>query len=163
MALGLHVFPNMSDFALSIDEKGGAGDAVKGPAQELFESPDSVSLEHLVGRIAQQGKVQFLFDTESEKSFFRIGAGAQDRGTQFFELLLCVTKLGRFGGSTGSIGFRVEEEHNLFAAKIGKGQIRALVGLQTKFRCLIADFKHIFLRQSGAAEQFMIAISAECR
>jgi hypothetical protein len=44
--------------------------------------------------------------------FDGIGAQAEDGHTLLVEVFLCVTKLGRFNGSTGSVGFGIEEKEN---------------------------------------------------
>jgi hypothetical protein len=70
-----------------------------------------------------------LFGSEFRQRCFRIRAGAQDDRVQLVEFLLCVAKLGRFGGSTGSVGFREEKQHDAFAVKIVQGNIRAGIAL----------------------------------
>jgi hypothetical protein len=59
-----------------------------------------------------------LLGPEFGEIFLRVGARAQDQHADFVEVLLCVTKLGRFGRSTGSVSLRKEEQHNAPAAKI---------------------------------------------
>ena len=68
--------------------------------------------------IAQQRKIQLLLDLEAGKRFYRIGAHAKNHRTGLLELPDGVTKLGRFGDSTGSIGFREEEQNDMLALKI---------------------------------------------
>jgi len=62
------------------------------------------------------------------------------------EIFLCVTKLGRFDGSTGSAGFGVEEEEKALAAKIGEGEICTLVGFETEAGGFGTDLEHGFPR-----------------
>jgi hypothetical protein len=48
------------------------------------------------------------------------------------EFLLCVTKLGRFDGSTGSVGFGVEEEEDALPPEISQGDKRVVLGFETE-------------------------------
>jgi hypothetical protein len=59
-----------------------------------------------------------LLGFERSLSFDGIGAHAENGHAEFFELLLCVTKLGRFDGSTGSVGFGIEKEQDAAALEI---------------------------------------------
>jgi hypothetical protein len=56
------------------------------------------------------------------------------------EFLLCVAKLGRFDGSTGSVGFGVEEEENAVALEIGQGDKGVFVGFETEAGGFGAEF-----------------------
>jgi hypothetical protein len=95
-----------------------------------------------VVRVTEQGEIEFLFGPEFGESFFGVGACAQDQHADFLEVLLCVTKLGRFGRSTGGVGFRKEEHHNAPTAKIRERERRAFIGLEPKVRGLVAYFQH---------------------
>jgi hypothetical protein len=81
-----------------------------------------------------------LLGSELGEIFFRVGAGAQDQYAGFVELLLCVTKLGRFGCSTGSVGFREEKEHHRSSAEIRQRERGAFIGLQAKVGGFVAYF-----------------------
>jgi hypothetical protein len=50
--------------------------------------------------------------------FHGIAACAKDHHSKFVELLLRVAKLGRFDGSTGSVGLWKEKEDHALAAEI---------------------------------------------
>jgi hypothetical protein len=72
--------------------------------------------------------------------FDGIGAHAKDGDTEIVEVLFCVTKLGRFDGSTGGAGFRIEEEEDLLAGEVLEGDGLAVVGLKAKSGGFGADF-----------------------
>jgi hypothetical protein len=57
-------------------------------------------------------------------------------------LLFCVTKLGRFDRSTGSVGFGKEKEDDTFAAKVGERDVLAVVPFYFEIRSFIAWFQH---------------------
>jgi hypothetical protein len=57
-------------------------------------------------------------------------------------LLFCVTKLGRFGRSTGCVGLWKEKKQHALAAEIRKRQFAALVCFQEKVRGFITDLQH---------------------
>jgi len=47
-------------------------------------------------------------------------------------LPLCVTKLGRFDGSTGSAGFGEKKEENALAGEVLEGDLLAFVGFEAE-------------------------------
>ncbi len=95
----------------------------------FLHAPYTVGFDHFVVGVAEQREIEFLLGPEFGESFFRVGAGAQDYHARFVELFLCVTKLGRFGRSTGSIGFREEKENHGSSAEIRQGERGAFIGL----------------------------------
>ena len=108
----------MFDFAGFADEEGAADDAHEGAAHELFFLPGAEFLDGLVSGIAEEREVEFLLFLEGGLGFDGIGAHAEDGHTLFVEFLFCVTKLGRFDGSTGGVGFGIEEEEDAVAAEV---------------------------------------------
>ena len=118
MIFYLYAVPHLLNFAVGGDQEGAAHYALKGAAHELLHAPDAVGFEHFVIGVAQQREIEFLFRPEFGEVFFQVGAGAQDQHADFVEGLLCVAKLGRFGCSTGCIGFREEKEDDTSSAKI---------------------------------------------
>jgi hypothetical protein len=78
-------------------------------------------------------------------SFDGIAAHADDNDAKLVELLFCVTKLGRFYRSTGSVGFWIEEQYDAFASKVREGDVVAGIVLQTECRNFVADFQHVHL------------------
>jgi hypothetical protein len=57
-------------------------------------------------------------------------------------LLLCVTKLGRFDGSTRSAGFGKEKEDDTLAGEVLEGDFFAFVGFEAKGGGFGAYFEH---------------------
>lgn len=74
MAFGFDVFPGELNFPISADQVRDARNALVRTAHELFQAPSAISLEHLVGRIAEQWKVKLLLGFEACECFRRIGA-----------------------------------------------------------------------------------------
>jgi hypothetical protein len=132
MAFGFDEGPDLFDFAGLADQEGTADDAHVGPAHELFLLPGAEFFDRLVTEIAEQGKVELLLLLERGLGLDGIGAHSQDNHAAFVELLLCVTKLGRFDGSTGGVGFGIEEEEDALALEIIQGHFLAVVGLETE-------------------------------
>ena len=120
--------PDLLDFAVGADEKGAASDAFEHPAHEFFRAPGTVGFEHFVGRVAEQRKVKFLFGLEALQSFYRVGTNPQNYNIPFVELRLCVTKLGRFKGSTGGVGFGEEKDQDTLSLQVGQGDFFVAVG-----------------------------------
>jgi hypothetical protein len=72
--------------------------------------------------------------------FDGIGAHAEDGYAEIVEIFFCVSKLGRFDGSTGSVGFRVEKEEDLPAGEVLEGDGLAVVGWEAEGGGFGADF-----------------------
>jgi hypothetical protein len=95
-----------------------------------------------VADIADQREIQLLLGAKCRQRLFGIAAGTDDRYTQFVEILLCVTKLGRFGRSTGSVRFGKEKENHAPASVGFQRKLAAFVRLQREIRCFVADLEH---------------------
>ncbi len=142
MAFGSDEGPGGFDFAGFADDEGAADNAHEGAAHELFFLPGAELLDGFVGGITEQRKIEFVFSFEGSKRFDGIGAHAEDGHAELVQLPLCVTKLGRFDGSTGSTGFGEEKEEDALAGEIFEGEFLALVGLQAKSWGFGAWFEH---------------------
>jgi hypothetical protein len=90
--------------------------------------------------VAQQRKIELLFDFEACKRFLRISACAENLNTEFVEVLLGVTKLGRFDRSTGRVRFREEEQHGAPALQVLQREFAAIVHFQVKVWRFVPDF-----------------------
>jgi len=112
VAFHFYLIPHLLDLAVRADEEGAAHNAGERAAHEFLGAPDAIGFQHFVTGIADQRKIQFLLGAKCRQRFFGIAAGADDCYTQLVEVLLCVTKLGRFGRSTGSIRFGKEKEND---------------------------------------------------
>jgi hypothetical protein len=142
MAFGFDEGPYFFDLAGFADEEGAADDAHEGAAHELFFLPGAELCDGLVGGIGEQGKVEIVLGLERSLGFDGIGAEAEDGHAVLVKILLCVTKLGRFDGSTGSVGFGVEEEEDALALEIGQGDRCVVVCFETKAGGFGAGFEH---------------------
>jgi hypothetical protein len=118
VALGFDEGPDVFDFAGFADEKGTADDAHESAAHELFFLPGAEPLNGFVGEVAEQREIEILLGLERGLGFDGISAHAEDGDAEFVELLFCVAKLGRFDGSTGRVGFGVEEEEDALAGEV---------------------------------------------
>jgi len=57
-------------------------------------------------------------------------------------LPLCVTKLGRFDGSTGSAGFGEEKEEDALAGEVFERELLAFVGFEAEGGGFGTNFEH---------------------
>jgi len=130
VAFGFDEGPEGFDFAGFADEEGTADDAHEGAAHELFFLPGAEFLNGFVGGIAEQREIEFVFFLERCERLHGIRAHAEDGHAELIEFTFCVTKLGRFDGSTGGVGFGVEEEEDALAGEVGEGEGFAFVGFQ---------------------------------
>ena len=129
MAFGSDDGPEGFDSAGFADQEGTADDAHEGAAHELFFLPGAEFVNGFVGGIAEQREIELVFFLEGSKSFDRVGAHAEDGHAEFVEFLFCVTKLGRFDGSTGSVGFGKEEKEDAPAGEVFESELFTFVGL----------------------------------
>ena len=118
MAFGFDQGPDVLDFAGFADEEGAADDAHEGAAHELFFLPGAELLNGFVGGVAEEREIEILLGLEGGLGFDGIGAHAKNGDAVFVEIFFCVAKLGRFDGSTGSVGFGVEEEEDALAGEV---------------------------------------------
>jgi hypothetical protein len=120
VAFGFDEGPDVFDFAGFADEKRAADDAHEGAAHELFFLPGAEFGDEFVIGVAEQGEIRILLGLEGGLSFDGIGAEAEDGDVELVEVFFCVAKLGRFDGSTGGVGFGVEEEKDALAGEVGE-------------------------------------------
>lgn len=132
MALGDDLVPDFIYSAIRADEKCAADDAEERFAKEFFHAAHAVGFDGLKIGIAEKIEVEFVFGLEGSLSLDGVAARTEDDDTELIELLFCVTKLGRFDGSTGSIGLRKEKKHDALAAKIGERDVGAGVVLKAE-------------------------------
>jgi hypothetical protein len=104
--------PDFFDFAVGADQKRAADNAHIRLAEKFFHAVRAVSSDRFLSGITEKIEVEFSLGLELGLRGFRIAAESENHHIQPVEVLLCVTKLGRFGRSTGSIGFRVEEKND---------------------------------------------------
>jgi hypothetical protein len=128
VAFGADDGPDFLDFAGFADEDRTADDAHKGAAHKLFSLPDAELLDGLASGIAEQGEIEIVLGFERGLGFDGIGAHAEDGHAELVEFFFCVTKLGRFYRSTGSVGFGVEEKNDASAGEVLEGDFVACVG-----------------------------------
>ncbi len=128
MAFGSDERPDFLDFAGFADEEGAADDAHMGAAHEMLFLPGAEFLDGFVGGVAEQREIEILLGLEGGLGFDGIGAHAEDGDAEIVEFLFCVTKLGRFDGSTGGAGFGVEEEEDALAGEVLERDVFAFVG-----------------------------------
>jgi hypothetical protein len=132
MALGDDLVPDFIYSAIRADEKCAADDAEERFAKEFFHAAHAVGFDGLKIGIAEKIEVELVFSLEGSLSLDGVAARTEDDDTELIELLFCVTKLGRFDGSTGSIGLRKEKKHDALAAKIGERDVGAGVVLKAE-------------------------------
>jgi len=153
VALGFDEGPDVFNFAGLADEEGTADDAIVGAAHELFFLPGAELGDEFVIGVAEQWEIEILFLLEGGLGFDGIGAEAEDGHLELVEIFFCVTKLGRFDGSTGGVGFGVEKEEDALAGEVGEGDGFAFVGFQGEAGGFGAWFEH-----SGFPSRQMVGV-----
>jgi hypothetical protein len=143
VAFGFDDGPKFLDFAGFADDERTADDAHEGAAHKLFFLPGAEFLNRLVGRIAEQREIETVLFLEGSKGVHGIGAHAENGDVELVELLLCVTKLGRFDDSTGSVRSGKEKKEDALAGEIFEGDFLAFVGFEAKGGGFGAYFEHL--------------------
>jgi len=146
VAFRLHVVPDLLYFPIRANQHAASDDSLVGPPHEFLHSPETEGFYHLVFGIAQKTEIQFVFFFEAGERLHHIGAYAKDLNILFFKGLLCVAKLGRFNGSTGSIGFWIEKEKGTFASQVSQRHFSSRIRLQTEIRSCVSSFQHFSLQ-----------------
>ena len=118
VAVRLNVLEDVGDFALRADQERSPGDAHHLLAIHvlLFDHTELVS-DGLV-LVGEKRVRQFVLVLEFLLSGRCVGRDAEYGNAGPGELSICVAEPARFYGSTGGIGFRIEEEDDRFAAKL---------------------------------------------
>jgi hypothetical protein len=142
VAFGFDEGPDVLDFAGLADEEGTADDAHEGAAHKLFFLPGAEFLDDLVGGIAEQGEIEILLGFEGGLAFNGIGAHAENGHAVLVKIFFCVTKLGRFDGSTAGVGFGVKEEEDELAGEVFEGDSFAFVRWEAEGGGFGADLEH---------------------
>ena len=110
--------PNFFQLTVRSNEERAADDAEKGFAEEFFHAARAVCFDGFEFGVAEKIEVELLLDLEGGLGFHGVAARAEDDHTELIELRLCVTKLGRFRRSTGSVGFGIEKEDDAPASEV---------------------------------------------
>jgi hypothetical protein len=143
VAFCFDVVPDVFEFSVRADEKRAANDAEKRFAEKFLHAARAIGFDRFQVRIAEEIEVEFLLGFEASLRFHGVAAHPEDDHSQLVELLFCVAKLGRFGRSTGSVGFGIEEENDAFAGEVRERNFVAGVVLQSEFRGFVANLEHV--------------------
>ena len=118
MAFGFYWVPDIFDFAVGTDQKTAADNSLEQAAHEFLPAPRTVGFDHLMRGIAEQREIELPLVAKFLQGLHRVGAGTEDGDAELVEFLFCVTKLGRFDRSTGSIRFRKKKEQDVAALEV---------------------------------------------
>jgi hypothetical protein len=142
VAFGVDGGPDHLDFAGLADEERAAHDAHEfAPHEELF-LPGAEGGDGFASGIAEQWKIQLVLGLEGGLGADGIAAHAKDGDFELVELLFCVTKLGRFNGSTGSVGLGKEKEEDAAALEVFEGDGFVVVSFEAEGGGFIAWLEH---------------------
>jgi hypothetical protein len=109
VSLGFHFIPDLFNLSIWSDKECAAHNPLVSAAHEFLCPPGSKRFDHFVRRIAQEREIQLLLGLENLQRFNGVSTSAEDVDAALIKLRFCVTKLGRFDCSTGSVGLREKE------------------------------------------------------
>lgn len=132
MAFGFHLAESLLQLSIRADHERAPLDAHHLLAVHVLFLPDFESLGDFLFGIGEQCEVQFVFVREFLLRFGFIRRDAQYDCAGFLELLVVVTKLGRFNRSTGRIGLGKEIEDHGFALEILQRHLLAVLVEQSE-------------------------------
>ncbi|HKW96659.1 MAG TPA: hypothetical protein VJN43_02950 [Bryobacteraceae bacterium] len=112
MALRLDLRENFFDFPVPADHKSGALDAHHFLTVHVLLFQDAISRSSFLVDVAKQRERQLVLGLEARLRGRGVGRDTDDRCPLLFKLLDGVTKLVRFGSSTGRIGAREKIKHD---------------------------------------------------
>jgi len=112
--------PDVFEIAVDADEESASHNSEKRFAEKFLHAARAEGFDGFQIRIAEKIEVEFLLGFEGGLCFDGVAAHSEDDHAQLVELLFCVTKLGRFDRSTGSVGFGIEKEDDSFPEKVGE-------------------------------------------
>jgi hypothetical protein len=141
--LGVCFVPHVADFPFRVDPVGHAHNAQEGFPEETLHPARAVSLDGFEVRIGEQREIQIVFLFEFCLPLNGVRAAAEDDGVQLVEFFLGVAKLGRFVGSTGSVGLGKEIQDDVFPAKILQRHFFPVISRQFEVRRSHAFFQRL--------------------
>ena len=112
--------PDVFELAIGADQECASHNSEKRFAEKFLHAARAEGLDGFQIWIAKEIEVEFLLGFEGGLGFDGVTAHAENDHAQLIELLFCVTKLGRFDRSTGSVGFGIEKEDDSFPEKVGE-------------------------------------------
>jgi hypothetical protein len=118
VAVGFYVLEDVTDLAVGADKEGGTGDALHLLAIHVLLFDDAEVVGHCLILVGQERVGQFVLVLKFFLGGGRVGGDAEYGDAGPGKLGICVAEPARFYGSTGGIGFRIEEEDDRFAAKL---------------------------------------------
>jgi len=134
--------PDFFDLGGLANQEGTAHDAHERPAHELLFPPDTVRPDDLVVWIAEQGEIELLLFLKRGLRLDGIGAQPKDDHVELVEFQFCVTELGRFNSSTGSVRFGEKKEQHALAIEIFQRHFLPFVCHETEIGCFGTCFQH---------------------
>jgi hypothetical protein len=142
VAFGFDFVPDFLNLASGANENAAAHDSHVRSAHEFLGAPGTVGRNHPVRGVAEQKKIQFPLSSETLQQFHRVRTGANDHHAVLVKFRFCVTKLGRFDGSTRGIRFGKKEDQEALSLEASQRNFFPLIGTQCKVRRFVADFEH---------------------
>jgi len=118
VALGFDLGEYVRDSAVRADHERGALDSHHFVAVHVLFFDHAESLTDLLVRVGEQGVGQVVLSLELFLLVGRISGNAQNDRPGLLQFFIRVAEPARFDGSTGGIGFRIEEEDYRLPAKI---------------------------------------------
>jgi len=141
VAFGFDVVPDVLELAVQTDQERASHNSKKRFAEEFLHAARAVGFDGFEIGIAEEIEIEFLLGLEAGLGFDGVAAHAEDDYAKLIELLFCVTKLGRFNRSAGSVGLRIEKEDYAFAEMVGESNVVTGVVLQAERGGFVAEFE----------------------
>ena len=146
MVLGIDLLDNLGQRALLVENKCTAECADAGLTAELLLAPRAERLQHLGRGVGQEREWQRVLVDKLAVRARAILAYAHHVITSSQKRIVVVAQVARLGCTAAGIVLRIEIDDGLFADKVGRGDLRAVLVYNLEVRHFISNFQHSFMR-----------------
>ena len=139
MAVRLHVFEDVLDFAIGPDHEGSPGNAHYLFAIHVLFFHHAKGIGDLLFGVGEQREGQILLFLEFLLRFWRIRGYAKQHDARLLNLSICVAEPASFYRSTRGVRPWIEKQNDRLAAQVFQRDLDAVLVLQSEVGSLIID------------------------
>ena len=147
MALGLHIFEDVSNLSVGADDEGGPRNAHHLFAIHVFFLQNAEGLGDFLVGVGQQREWEVIVVGKSLLCFGRIRGDAKQHRAGLLNLTVCVAEPASFQRSARGVGAGIEEENHGLAAQVLEGDFFLVLILQREVRRFIMNIHGRFLKK----------------
>ncbi len=146
MICHIDLVKNVDDLAVAIDQERGSVDAHVFLAVHAFFRPDTILLDHVLFGVGNELVRQVELGDKLLVRLLAIGRNSENHNVLVVKFVARITERTRFLGSARCVVFGIKPKHDTFAAVIRELDRITILIAGLEFRCLVANFYHIFAK-----------------